>query len=130
MDHWKEALSRGWQNPWLAGQLLIWLIVIILSFGVALILRYTSMETSTLPTLTFFINAIALLSGGYIAGKKAGNKGWYFGGMQGVIYSILLALISFLAFDLEMRASLWVFLVCAFGISALGGIFGVNSGEE
>jgi putative membrane protein (TIGR04086 family) len=124
-----NAAKKGWKSPWIAGQLIIWLIVFILSVCTALLLRFTSLETSHLPTITFFINVISLFLGGWISGKKAGQKGWFYGGMQGIIYCLLLVLISFLAFDASMRVSPFVFGVCAFGVSALGGIFGVNWGK-
>lgn len=130
MNMFWDALRRGWQNPWFSGQMLIWTLILILSFGLALLLRYTSLESSTVPAITYFINAVALISGGYISGKRAGERGWYFGGMQGVIYSLLLALLSFLAFDLQMNTNLFLFLISAFGMGALGGIFGVNAEQD
>lgn len=129
MDQWMDSFRRGWRNPWFAGQLLIWIIVVMLSFIVALLLRYTSMGSTTLPAITFFINAVGLLCGGYMAGKRAGQRGWFFGGMQGIIYTLILGLISFLAFDLQMQTSILLFMLSAFGLGALGGIFGVNTGE-
>jgi putative membrane protein (TIGR04086 family) len=125
----KETLYSSWRSPWLAGQIILWAFILGLSLITALFLRFSSLETSSLPSITFCINAISLLSAGFIAGKRSGKKGWYYGGAQGIIYTLLIWLIAFLAFDTIMKVDPLVFGIFAFGTGALGGIFGVNTAK-
>lgn len=123
----KETLRSSWRSPWLAGQMILWAFILGLSLITALFLHLSSLETSSLPTITFGINGVSLLSAGFIAGKKSKKKGWYYGGAQGIIYTLLVWLIAFLAFDTALKVDPMVFGIFAFGTGALGGIFGVNT---
>jgi putative membrane protein (TIGR04086 family) len=125
----KEVFRLGWKSPVLAGQMMLWAFILVLSLITALFLRFSSLESSSLPTITFGINGISLLAAGFISGKKSRKKGWYYGGMQGIIYALLIWLIAFLAFDTSMKVDPLVFSIFAFGTGALGGIFGVNTAK-
>ncbi|SFJ41020.1 TIGR04086 family membrane protein [Thermoflavimicrobium dichotomicum] len=121
-----SKLKYKLSSPWIAGQLAIWFMVFLLSLISALLVTYSSLKTSSLTQMAYAMNGIALFAGGYTAGKKAGRKGWYFGGLQGCIYSLLLILIAFLGFDISVQSHAILFIGTAFLISAVGGILGVN----
>lgn len=79
-----------------------------------------------MPIITYIVNAISLLVGGFVTGFKAKERGWIFGGVTGILYTIILFIIAFLAFDIAITSKTLVTMISAFGISAIGGIFGVN----
>ncbi|RAL26619.1 TIGR04086 family membrane protein [Thermoflavimicrobium daqui] len=116
----------GLSSPWIAGQFVIWMLVFTISLIMALLFTYSSLESQFLSQITLVINSITLFIGGYTAGKKAQKKGWYYGGMQGLIYCLILILIAFLGFDMSIQSQALIFLLIAFSISAVGGIIGVN----
>ncbi|MBR8660624.1 putative membrane protein (TIGR04086 family) [Brevibacillus aydinogluensis] len=93
----------------------------------ALLLSFTNIRESTLPYFTYTINALGLLLGGYVTGRRCGGKGWYYGGLTGLSYFLLVLLIGFLGFDAAMQWSTLLYLLGAFVTAAVGGIFGVNS---
>ncbi|UFJ59992.1 TIGR04086 family membrane protein [Brevibacillus sedimenti] len=93
----------------------------------ALLLSFTNIRESTLPYFTYTINALGLLLGGYVTGRRCGGKGWYYGGLTGLSYFLLVLLIGFLGFDATMQWSTLLYLLGAFVTAAVGGIFGVNS---
>jgi putative membrane protein (TIGR04086 family) len=93
----------------------------------ALLLSYTNVRESSLPYFTYAINVIGLLLGGFVTGRRCGNKGWYYGGLTGLSYFLLVLLIGFLGFDVPMQLMTLLYLLGAFFISAVGGIFGVNA---
>nr|WP_217365237.1 MULTISPECIES: TIGR04086 family membrane protein [Brevibacillus] len=95
-----------------------------------LLLSFTSMREGSLPYFTYIINAVALLVGGFVTGKRCGGKGWYYGGLTGFSYFLLILLIGFLGFDAPMQWGTFLFLLGAFGVAALGGILGVNSANS
>lgn len=53
-------------------------------------------------------------------------KGWYYGGMTGLIYGLIILAARFLAFDLPLNVVSLYLLAGMFLIAALGGIIGVN----
>lgn len=121
--------TSNWKlrSPWIAGQLTLWSILLLGSLFTSLFMHYSSISlSSTLPTITFALNGCGLLVGGFVAGRKSSGKGWLYGGMQGIIYSCTLLFISFLAFDSGMRINPLLFSTFSFGVSAIGGILGIN----
>lgn len=124
VDHSSKFRLR---SPLLAGLLLIWVVVIAGSMLVTFLLRWTSVQESSLPLFTYGINGVALIGGGWLAGRKSKRKGWLYGGMAGLLYALIVWMIAFLAFDTSMRLNPLLFAVGAFGLSALGGVVGVNS---
>lgn len=126
----KEMIFAPFQSAWIAGQVAIWLLMLVGSFLVACLLQFTSFDASYLPLSAYILNALALLVGGWITGRKTKRKGWYFGGLQGVIYALCLLIIGFLAFDTMIRIHPFLFIICAFGLSAIGGIFGENTSKN
>lgn len=120
----------GWNSPWIAGQCVIWSAVFIFSLGTAVALRYTDLQTSSLPWITFLINATSIFAGGWISGKRTDKNGWIIGGIQGIVYTLILMIIGFLAFDTALRVEPLIFGICSFGIGALGGILGINMSEK
>ncbi|WP_019120114.1 TIGR04086 family membrane protein [Brevibacillus massiliensis] len=92
----------------------------------AILLSFTDLKESSLPYFTYTINIISLLLGGIITGRRCMNRGWYYGGLTGITYFMLVLLIGFLGFDAPMRLMTLFYLLGAFLISALGGVIGVN----
>ncbi|GGE27272.1 hypothetical protein GCM10011571_31850 [Marinithermofilum abyssi] len=129
----KETSAEKWnpitRNPMVGGVTLILAVVLAGSVITALLLRFSTISESTLPYFTYGINAAALLSGGWVSGRKAGRRGWLYGGLTGLVYVLLIFIIGFLAFDTAMRVQPALLLICATSLSALGGVFGVNTGN-
>lgn len=114
-------------SPLLTGLLVSFTIVLLGSVITALLLRFTATPESSLPSFTYSINGLALLVGGWFAGRKAKQRGWLYGGLTGILYVGIILLIGFLAFDTAMRVQPLLFILCATGLGAIGGIFGVNT---
>ncbi len=102
-------------------------LVLIGSLITALLLAFTSLREGTLPYFTYTINVISLLVGGFITGRRCGGKGWYYGGLTGAAYFLLVLLVGFLGFDAPMQFSSLFYLLGAFIVAAAGGVIGVNS---
>ncbi len=111
---------------------LLYTLVLVLTGALvtALLLSFTTIRESSLPYFTYVINVLGLLLGGFITGRRCGGKGWYYGGLTGLSYFLLVLLVGFLGFDVPMQLMTLLYLVGAFFISAVGGILGVNSGSK
>jgi len=112
--------------PMLAGitYALIWLAVGALLLS--LLLHFTSFKESNLEMMAFVVHSFASFVGGFSAGKRANSKGWYYGASLGIVYGLLIIIVSFLATDvsLSLHSAILLFTVLAAG--AIGGMIGVN----
>lgn len=95
-----------------------------------LLLSFTSMRESSLPYFTYVINILGLLTGGFVTGRRRGEKGWYYGGLTGLCYFLFVLLIGFLGFDAPMHWETLLYFLGAFVIAGIGGILGVNSANS
>lgn len=110
----------------ITGLLFTFGLVLVGALLTALLLAFTDLHESSLPYFTYVINAVALLAGGMVTGRRCGNKGWYYGGLTGLFYFLLVMLIGFLGFNAPFRLVTLLYLVGAFVLAAIGGVIGVN----
>ncbi|GAB7386519.1 hypothetical protein BSNK01_03540 [Bacillaceae bacterium] len=113
-------------SPVIIGLSVVLFLVLLGSLLVALFLNFTEMKEKNMTFLTYLVNGISLLVGGFFTGKKCRNKGWYYGGLTGIAYFFVIAAVGFLAFDISLNLSSFTYLLYAFLISAVGGMIGVN----
>jgi putative membrane protein (TIGR04086 family) len=112
--------------PVVAGFIYTFVIVFIGAVLFSLILAFTGTREASLPTFVYAVNGLALFFGGFVSGKRGGEKGWYYGGMTGLFYYLFVLLLSFLGFDAKFGVSHLYSLLLSFLIAAIGGIIGVN----
>lgn len=119
-----------WISPLFVGMTYAFIIMGMSALLTSLILLLTSHDEATLPMYSYAIHALALLIGGFISGKRTGNRGWYHGGLLGVLYSLIIEMVGFLGFDQGVSEYTFLFVLAAFVVGALGGIVGVNSSSK
>lgn len=112
--------------PMLAGFIYTFIIVFLGAIVVSFMLAFTDTRESTLPSAVYTVNGLALFVGGFVSGKRGGEKGWYYGGMTGILYFLFVVLISFLGFDAKLGLNHLYYLLLTFLVAAFGGIIGVN----
>lgn len=95
----------------------------------SLLLWLTQMQEQDLSLYTYFVHAFAIIIGGFVAGKRSLTKGWYQGGLTGVLYGLIVLLIGFLALEASIGLTDILLLGAAFLLSAGGGIFGINTNK-
>jgi putative membrane protein (TIGR04086 family) len=108
-----------WAGIWLgAGTLLL-----------SLLLASTALQETQLTPWVYGIHAFAAFCGGFVAAKRTGRKGWYYGAVTGVLYTLAVLVASFLAVDTawSLRVAAMAGLTGAAG--AVGGMLGVNIGK-
>lgn len=92
-----------------------------------LIMYRTLLPEATLPSIMSVVNLVALICGGYLAGRKAQSTGWLNGGLAALAYTVFLIVLGLFFFPgptavLAVARRLFV----AFVLGALGGTAGVN----
>ncbi|MCR8846001.1 TIGR04086 family membrane protein [Paenibacillus sp. SC116] len=130
MNAMQRFSSGKLSHPLLAGIGYAFLWLAIGALALSILLVATSTQEDNLTKYSYFVHGFALLIGGWTSGKRSGRKGWYYGGVTGILYALLVFVIGFLALDMQWDAIKWIALAAAFGLSALGGIFGVNVSKD
>ena len=70
---------------------------------------------------------VSILAGGVASGRRSDSRGWYHGGMLGLVYSVIILIIAFLAYDQGFSMQTLYVTLLTFASGALGGIIGVNT---
>ncbi len=113
--------------PILKGVLISFILTLALVFAFAVILTYTDIQEGAIYPAILLITAISILIGSSISTIRIKKNGILNGGIIGLIYMLLIYLISSIAgtgFALSLNSILIVFAGIAGGM--MGGIVGVN----
>lgn len=103
------------------------IITLLLLFIFSILLTYTEIKESTIPTVTIIITAISIFVGSSISTIKLSKNGLLNGGAIGFIYVFILYIISSIVqtgFSLNMYAI--IMLIASIIAGMIGGIMGVN----
>ncbi|MFF2480523.1 TIGR04086 family membrane protein [Paenibacillus sp. NPDC058071] len=113
-------------SPVLAGILFAILWLAAGALLLSLLLHLGNMRENNLPAYSMGVHGLSALAGGIVSGKRSGRKGWYFGGLLGFVYSLIILIIGFLAADAGLSLRSLTLLTVALFAGAVGGMIGVN----
>ncbi|MCS7458697.1 TIGR04086 family membrane protein [Paenibacillus doosanensis] len=114
------------QSPLLSGLMYSMIFMLLGTLMISLLMLATSLQESSLFGYTMSIHGVAMFIGGIVSGKRSGTRGWYHGGILGVVYCIIVCIVGFLAYDSGLTEQTLYLLGLTFGAGSLGGILGVN----
>lgn len=111
----------------LRGLLISYLITIPTFIIFALILTYTNFPEMLISPAVVITTMISILTAGSTSTRGVKNKGWLNGGIVGLIYMLVLYLVSSLVFN-DFTVNNYVVTMELIGIftGAIGGIIGIN----
>ncbi|MEN1969286.1 TIGR04086 family membrane protein [Lentibacillus sp. N15] len=117
------ALLYGW--------IVILGLILLTSFALGLLLRFTSMNETTLSWATLVIGLIALFIGGIVAGVKGKRKGWIIGSVTGLGFTLFVFLVQYLGYEQTFSWQQSLNHAGYVAAALIGGVIGVNmAGEE
>lgn len=119
-----ESKSLG--TAMLYGLIFIFAFAVLSSLIFSLILRFTSVQESSLQYVVTTLSFIGLFGGGFLSGRKRKEKGWLIGGLTGLFYSLIVFLFQYLGYDRLFDFEQIIYHTCYTLISMMGGILGVN----
>lgn len=91
------------------------------------IFAYTNIDDRHLQTFVFGIILLSNLIGSTLLSRKMKEKGLIYGGSFGIVYCIVLYLITSLAFNgFAFSNTLMIYLVISAVSGIIGGVIGVN----
>lgn len=113
------------------GSLLSIIVSVIFLIVFAMLLTYTSLSENTITPVVLAIVGLSILLGSYLSTKKINKKGILNGAMVGVIYMLILYIISSVIFmDFSINASSIIMIICGIIAGIIGGIVGVNTNKK
>ena len=118
--------SRNLGKAVLYGVVAIFLLAIGSSFIFSLLLKFTSVQESSLQYVMTSISFLSIFIGGFVTGGNGKQKGWLIGGATGLVYSLIIFLFQFLGYDSLFTFEQIIYHICYIITAMMGGILGVN----
>jgi len=114
-------------NPVLLGVLAALTASILLSALTGAVVYFSSLGEGVLPIATTATSMLSVFVGGAYAGKRANSLGWLHGGLSGLAFVGVLAVLGWLALPgTPVAGALGARLAYGFVVGSAGGVFGVN----
>lgn len=93
----------------------------------AMLVSWTSISEGKLPVITYLINLAAVVTGSFTAARRSGEKGWYYGGLTGLFYAVLITILGLVTVAASFTLHNLVQIAILSAIGGLGGMIGVNT---
>lgn len=105
---------------------LLWALLGTLCVG---LYAHTAMPSNgTLVVATYTVHCIAIFFGAISASRSARCRGWYYGGVTALLYSLLMIGIGLVAYDtFSFDAAGWLRALILTAVGAFCGMIGVNT---
>jgi putative membrane protein (TIGR04086 family) len=128
LDQRGEGLmeSKSLGRAVLYGVIAIFLLAIVSSLIFSLLLKFTSVQESSLQYVMTSISFLSIFIGGFITGGNGKEKGWMIGGSTGLVYSLIIFLFQYLGYDSLFSVEQIIYHICYILTAMMGGILGVN----
>ena len=109
------------------GMAIAFAITCIIFIGFGILLTYTSLSEEMLPMVSLGCTALSAAAAGYDWAACMQKKGLLWGALAGLVYAVLLYIITSLAGDsFKLEPSGIMTVIVAASAGAVGGILGVN----
>ncbi|RSD24083.1 TIGR04086 family membrane protein [Mesobacillus subterraneus] len=118
--------SRNLSRAVLYGVIAIFLLAIVSSLIFSLLLKFTSVQESSLQYVMTSISFLSIFIGGFITGGNGKEKGWMIGGATGLVYTVIIFLFQYLGYDSLFSFEQIIYHICYIITAMMGGILGVN----
>lgn len=123
-------MANTFIRPILSGIITIIIILLVSSFILSILVHFTSVSERSVEWLMLPLTMLTLFIGGMMAGSKSGEKGWYVGGLTGLIFVVISWLLTFLGFNTAIELQQFLLYLGYLVLATLGGMFGVNLSSQ
>ncbi len=124
----KEAIVMK-SKQWVAllyGWVIVLGLMMLASFVLALLLRFTTFNDPALSWVTFVIGLISLFLGGLAAGVKGKTKGWVIGLITGMGFTLFVLSVQYLGYQQGFTFEQSLHHAGYMAAALFGGALGVN----
>lgn len=105
---------------------LAYVITLVIFLILAIILTYTQFPETMVPSAVIIGTVISILFAGSCVAGKAKTRGWLNGAIAGIVYMLILYIISSLIVGFRVDNHVIFMLILGTIAGALGGIVGIN----
>lgn len=103
------------------------IITLLAIFILSLILSFSSVSENVIIPSVIFFSSFSILIGSFLVAKKIDNRGIVYGSLLGLIYMIILYLVSsILNSDFALNFNSIIMIAMGIVGGAVGGIIGIN----
>lgn len=89
--------------------------------------HFSTLSDGQLTAAAYIVHCLAVVFGAFGASRVAAERGWYYGGLTGLIYAVLMVAISLLVYNAFSFDAIGLFRVLLMTlIGAFGGIIGIG----
>jgi putative membrane protein (TIGR04086 family) len=116
------------KSPTLYGLAWALFLAVIGILGVALWAHFNDPSAGQMVFAAYIIHCIAILFGGITGSRAAAERGWYYGGLVGLLYAaimVCIGLVVYNTFSVDVNGLFRILLMTLIG--CFGGIIGVNT---
>ncbi|SFU78605.1 TIGR04086 family membrane protein [Alicyclobacillus macrosporangiidus] len=90
--------------------------------------HFGTLSANRTVLMAYIVHCLSILCGALAASRAAGERGWYYGGLVGLSYAILMILIGVIVYNTFSLDPSGLFRVLVMAlIGAFGGIIGINT---
>ena len=113
------------------GILVSYLITLPIFAVFAYILTFTDFPQRYIPTAVIITTLLSIVVAGWLSSKNVKSKGWLNGGIVGIVYMVVLYLLSSTGYkDFSIDRQVVTMFIVGILSGCVGGILGINSKKE
>jgi len=105
-------------------------LILILTFILTIFNYINFINDGFLIFFEVFNLVISIFVGGFFVGKKSYKKGWLEGIKFGFIFTVLMVLINYLGFDVNISVKFIIFNIIILVVAMFGGMVGISFRKE
>ncbi len=110
------------------GVIFSYLITAIVFIVYGILLTYTETTEKNIQIVVMITTVLSVLIGGIISSKGVSKRGLMFGMLVGIIYSIIMIMISFCVLPtIKITSKMIMIIILSISAGGIGGIIGINS---
>lgn len=89
--------------------------------------HYGTLAPHAVVVSVYVVHSCAIFLGGAVASRHAGVRGWFYGGLVGLLYSLVMVAIGFVVYNTFILDAPGVLRICILTlVGAFSGMIGVN----
>lgn len=110
------------------GSIFSYIITTVVFIMYGLLLTYTDTTEKNMQLIVMITTVISVLIGGIIASKGVNSKGLIFGMLVGLVYSLIMIMVSFCILPtVKITSKMIMIIILALSSGGIGGIIGINT---
>lgn len=109
------------------GTIFSYLLTLIVFITYGILLTYTQITEKNMQVVVMLTTVVSVLLGGIVASNGLNSKGLIFGMLVGVIYAIVMIMVSFCILpSIKITSKMIMILILSISAGGIGGIIGIN----